>query len=80
MFNLLRSISDLELFEKHLCNPHIPKKRNGAACPSYVYQLSSEKWSIHYTLLSAMFNLLHSSTNQELFETYLCYQIATMKK
>ena len=40
MFNPLRSISNQELFEKHLCNPHIPKERNGAARPSY--RLKSE--------------------------------------
>ena len=28
--------------------------------------------SIHYALLSAMFNLLHSILNQELFEKHLC--------
>jgi len=27
---------------------------------------------IHYPSLSAMFNSLHSSTNQELFEKHLC--------
>jgi len=31
-------------------------------------------WSIHCPSLSAMFNSLHSSTNQELFEKYLCSQ------
>ena len=31
-----------------------------------LYQLSSEKLSIHYALLSAMFNPLHSISNQEL--------------
>ena len=35
-----------------------------------LYELSSEKWNIHYTLLSAMFNPLHSSANQELFEKH----------
>jgi len=29
-------------------------------------------WSIHYPSLSAMFDLLHSSTNQEGFENHLC--------
>ena len=43
MFNALRSISNQELFEKHLCNPCIPKERNGAARPSYInYRLKSE--------------------------------------
>ena len=31
----------------------------------------SETQSIHYASLSAMFNLLHSNTNQELFEKHL---------
>jgi len=32
------------------------------------------EWSIHYRSLSAMFTLLHSSTNQELFEKYVYNQ------
>ena len=41
--NLLRSISNQELFEKHLCNPRIPKERNGVVCPGYInYHLKSE--------------------------------------
>ena len=43
MFNPLHSISNQELFEKHLCNPCIPKERNGAVHPSYInYRLKSE--------------------------------------
>ena len=45
MFNTLRSISNQELFEKHLCNPCIyrKKERNGAMRPSYInYHLKSE--------------------------------------
>ena len=43
MFNPLHSISDQELFEKHLCNPCIPKAKNGAVCHSYMnYHLKSE--------------------------------------
>ena len=43
MFNLLHSISNQELFEKHLCNPCIPKERNGATRSSYInYYLKSE--------------------------------------
>ena len=38
--------------------------------PATVYQLSSEKRNIHYASLSAMFNLLHSISNQELFEKH----------
>ena len=43
MFNPLHNISNQELFEKHLCNPRIPKERNGTAHPSYInYHLKSE--------------------------------------
>ena len=43
MFNPLHSISNQELFEKHLCNLRIPKERNGAVRPSYInYDLKSE--------------------------------------
>ena len=43
MINPLRSILNQELFEIHLCNPHIPKERNDTACPSYInYRLKSE--------------------------------------
>ena len=35
----------------------------------------------HYGSLSAMFTLLHSSMNQELFETYVCnYQSSHYEK
>jgi len=37
-------------------------------------------WSIHCPSLSAMIDLLHSITNQELFEKRSCNQVATMKK
>ena len=43
MLNPLHSISDQELFEKHLCNPCIPKERNGGVRPIYInYHLKSE--------------------------------------
>jgi len=37
-------------------------------------------WSIHYTSLSAVFNSLHSSTNQELFEKHLCKESSHYEK
>ena len=46
---------------------------------SQLYQLSSEKWSIYYASLSAMFNPLHSISNQELFEKHL-YNPCTPKE
>ena len=58
MCNQLHSILNQELFKKHLCNPRIPKERNGTVCPSYInYHLKSEVsitlrcWlcSTHYT-------------------------------
>ena len=43
MFNPLHSISNLELFEKHLYNPRIPKERNRAVRPNHInYRLKSE--------------------------------------
>jgi len=38
------------------------------------------KRNIHYPSLSAMFNLLYSSMNQELFENTSAIKVATMKK
>ena len=43
MFNPLHSVSNQELFEKHLYNPRIPKERNHAACPIHInYHLKSK--------------------------------------
>ena len=43
MFNPLHSISNQELFVKHLYNPRIPKERNSTTCPNYInYCLKSE--------------------------------------
>ena len=43
MFNPLHSISNQELFEKHIYNPRIPKERNRAAHPNHInYRLKSE--------------------------------------
>ena len=39
MFNLLHSISNQELLEKHLCNPRIPKERNRAVRPNNIIVL-----------------------------------------
>ena len=58
MFNPLHSISNQELFVKHLHNPRIPKERNCAARPNHInYRQKSEVsitlrcWlcSTHYT-------------------------------
>jgi len=37
-------------------------------------------WSIHCPSLSAMFNSLHSSTNQEVFEKHLCNKSSYYEK
>ena len=43
MFNQSHSISDQEVFKKHLCNPCMHTERNGATHPSYInYYLKSE--------------------------------------
>ena len=43
MFNPLHNVINQELFEKHLCNPRIPKERNGTMCLSYIsYHLNGE--------------------------------------
>ena len=68
MFNPIHSISDLELFKKHLCSLCILKEM----VP--LVPVISIIVCIHYALLLAVFNLLHSSTNQKLFEKHLCNQ------
>ena len=79
MFNLLHNIMNQKLFEKHLCNSRIPhqKKKNVTVYTSY--QLSSEKWSIQYTSLPAMLNLLHSSTNQDCLKSTTAIKVSTIK-
>ena len=46
------------------------KSTDSAAHPSYHLKLKY----IHFPSLSAMFNSIHSSTNQEMFEKHLCNQ------
>ena len=65
--NLSGSTSTIYAYQKKWC--HSPQ----------LYQLSSEKWTIHYASLSAMFNPLHNNTNQELLKSTLAIKIATMK-
>ena len=74
----LHSISNQELFIKHLCNPHIPIERNHAMCPNYINcHLKSEIsitlhcWlcSTHYTAVRIKNCLKSTST----------FKIATMK-
>ena len=72
------SISNQELFVKHLCNPCIPKERNHAARPNYInYRLKSKVsimlrcWlcSTRYTVVRIK-NCLKSTS---------AFKIATMK-
>ena len=78
MFNPLHSISNQELFKKHLYNPRIPKERNRAARPNHInYRLKSEVsitlrcrlCSTHYTAVRIK-NCLKSTS---------AIEIATMK-
>ena len=57
-------------------DPHIPhQKKERALCVSATnYRLKSE------VSLSAMFNPLHSITNQQLFEKHLCNQSSHYEK
>ena len=50
MFNLLHSILNQELFEKYLCNPRIPKERNGAKRPSYINYRRKVKYPLHFVV------------------------------
>ena len=77
MFNLLHSITNQELFEKHLCNPRIPKEIVPHA-PVISINVLKVKYPLYFIV--SLFNPLHSSMNQELFEKHLCNKIATMKK
>ena len=73
MFTPLHSSINQELFEKYICNHMKRKKYDGAACPSDYLKLKYPlPFSVSY--MYSMFNLLHSSANQELFEKHLCDQ------
>ena len=78
MFNLLHSILNQELFKKHLCNPHIPKERNGAACPSYInYRLKSEiSITFHCWLCSTRYTAVRI---KNCLKSTPAIKIATMK-
>ena len=49
-------------------------------CCNPVVSIFVWKWSIHYASLSAMFNLLHSSMNQELFWKHFYNQSSHCEK
>ena len=79
MFKLLRSILNQELFENHLCNPHIPKERNGATHLSYInYHLKSE---ISTTLHCRLFSTRYTAVQiKNCLKSTSAIKIATMTK
>ena len=78
MLNALRSISNQELFKKHLCNPHIPKERNDATHPSYInYCLKSE---VSITLLCRLCSTRYTAVRiKNYLKSTSVIKIATMK-
>ena len=77
MFNPLCSIPNQELFEKHLCNPHIPKERNGATRLSYIYyRLKSE---VFITLCCRLFSTRYTAVRiKNCLKSTSAIKIATM--
>jgi len=78
VFTPLHSSANQELFKKYVCNQsnHYEKiNTDSVARPSYHLKLKYPLPS-----LSSMFNLLHSSTNQELFQKHLCNQSSHYEK
>ena len=78
MFNPLYSISNQELFEKHLYNPRIPKERNSAVCPNYInYHLKSEvSITLHCRLCSTRYT---AARIKNCLKSTSAIKIATMK-
>ena len=75
----LHNITNQELFKKHLCNPRIPKEKNGAAHPSYInYCLKSAVFiMLHCQLCSTQYTILRI---KELLEKHLCNQSSYYEK
>jgi len=72
MFTPLHSSTNQGLFEKHVCNhSNHYEKYDDAVRPSYRLKL---KYPLPFSVSYSMFDLLHSSTNQEVFEKHLCYK------
>ena len=70
MFTLLHSSMNQEPLEKYVCIEVVTvtmKSADSAMHPSYRLQLKYP-----FASLSAMFNSMHNSLNQELFENHLC--------
>jgi len=72
MFTPLHSSMNQELLEKYVCNQSSHyEKYDGTACPSYHLKLKNP---FPFSVSLSMFNLLHSSMNQKLFEKHCCDQ------
>ena len=78
MFTPLHSISNQELFEKHLYNPHIPKERNRAAPPNHInYRLKSE---VSVTLRCRLCSTCYTAVRiKNCLKSTSAIKIATMK-
>ena len=78
MFNRLHSISNLELFEKHLYNPRIPKERNRDARPNHInYRLKSE---VSITLRCRLCSTRYTAVRiKNCLKSTSAIKIATMK-
>ena len=78
MFNLLHSISNQELFEKHLYNPRIPKERNRAVRPNHINYCLKSKVSItlHCRLCSTRYTAVRI---KNCLKSTSAIEIATMK-
>ena len=78
MFNPLHSISNQELFEKHLYNPHIPKERNRAARPNHInYRLKSK---VSITLRCRLCSTRYTAVRiKNCLKSTSAIEIATMK-
>ena len=79
MFNPLHSISNQELFEKHLHNPRIPKERNRAAPPNHInYHLKCEgSITLRCRLCSTRYTAVRIKNCLKSTSAY--HRIATMK-
>ena len=78
MFNQLHSISNQELFEKHLYNSRIPKERNRAAHPNHInYRLKSE---VSITLRCRLCSTRYTAVRiKNCLKSTSAIKIATMK-
>ena len=73
----VNSSTNQELFEKHLCNPRIPKERIGAVRPSYInYHLKSEvSITLHCWLCSTCYTAVRI---KNCFKNTSTIEVATM--